>query len=218
MFLGSAAARPDAAPAEATGPACALAMVVLAGLCVVIGLGGFALVPRLAPAVRQLTGLTAGGAAAVLGCDVGRILLAVRLLGAVFLLLVLVLAACGRGWLRGREVGSPPTWDCGYAAPTARMQYTASSFAQPIVELFAPVLRTRTDEVRPVGLLPDRGSSGDRDAGRRGGGALQARVSAPLARLAERLHWLQQGRVQLYVLYIALTLLVLLVWKLGLGR
>jgi hypothetical protein len=27
--------------------------------------------------------------------------------------------------------------------------------------------------------------------------------------------WLQQGRVHLYVLYIALTLLVLLVWKVG---
>jgi len=30
-----------------------------------------------------------------------------------------------------------------------------------------------------------------------------------------RLRWLQHGNVHLYVLYIALTLLVLLVWKLG---
>jgi hypothetical protein len=29
-----------------------------------------------------------------------------------------------------------------------------------------------------------------------------------------RLRWLQHGRVQLYILYIAVTLLVLLVWKL----
>ena len=29
-----------------------------------------------------------------------------------------------------------------------------------------------------------------------------------------RLRWLQQGSVQLYVLYIALTLLALLIWKL----
>jgi hypothetical protein len=29
-----------------------------------------------------------------------------------------------------------------------------------------------------------------------------------------RLRWLQQGRVQLYVLYIAVTLLFLLLWKL----
>jgi hypothetical protein len=29
-----------------------------------------------------------------------------------------------------------------------------------------------------------------------------------------RLHWVQHGKVQLYVLYIAVTLIVLLVWKL----
>jgi hypothetical protein len=32
---------------------------------------------------------------------------------------------------------------------------------------------------------------------------------------ASKLRWLQQGRIQVYVLYIALTILVLLVWKLG---
>jgi hypothetical protein len=38
-----------------------------------------------------------------------------------------------------------------------------------------------------------------------------------VARLFGRMRWLQQGRLRLYVLYIALTLLALLVWKLG-GR
>jgi hypothetical protein len=33
--------------------------------------------------------------------------------------------------------------------------------------------------------------------------------------LLSRLRWLQHGRLQLYVLYLAATLLVLLVWKLG---
>ena len=36
-----------------------------------------------------------------------------------------------------------------------------------------------------------------------------------LDRALVRLRWLQHGAVQLYVLYIALTLLALLVWKLG---
>ncbi len=36
-----------------------------------------------------------------------------------------------------------------------------------------------------------------------------------LGRLAGRLRLLQRGRLQLYVLYIAAALLVLLVWKLG---
>ena len=36
-----------------------------------------------------------------------------------------------------------------------------------------------------------------------------------VAWMASKLRWLQEGRIQLYVLYIALTILVLLIWKLG---
>jgi len=44
---------------------------------------------------------------------------------------------------------------------------------------------------------------------------LYAPMFTGLARGLAALRWLQHGRVHLYVLYIALTLLVLLVWKLG---
>ena len=40
-------------------------------------------------------------------------------------------------------------------------------------------------------------------------------VFAAIAWAASKLRWFQHGRIQLYVLYIALTILVLLVWKLG---
>ncbi len=35
-----------------------------------------------------------------------------------------------------------------------------------------------------------------------------------IERLFLRLHWLQQGRVQIYILYVAVTLLALLIWNL----
>ncbi|MCU0292514.1 MAG: hypothetical protein MUF10_11100 [Thermoanaerobaculaceae bacterium] len=217
VFLGVPRQGLDREPAEATPAGMRLAMATLAGLCVAIGLGSSYLVPRLVPAVGELTGLTREELLTVLGWDVGRILLAVGLVGAAFGLVALLLARLRARMLRMREVGSSPTWDCGYAAPTARMQYTASSFARPIVELFSLVLHTRIDEVRPVGMLPS-------------GARLQTRAPdvaeahgfrpafVAVARLSERLHVLQQGRVQVYVLYIALALLVLLVWQLGLGR
>ena len=47
------------------------------------------------------------------------------------------------------------------------------------------------------------------------GERLYAPVFTGIGRGLSALRWLQHGRVQLYVLYIALTLLVLLVWKLG---
>ncbi|MEI6810071.1 MAG: proton-conducting transporter membrane subunit, partial [bacterium] len=56
----------------------------------------------------------------------------------------LVLTVLRRAILRGRSVGKTVTWDCGYAAPTPRMQYTASSFSQPVTNLFRRVLGPRT--------------------------------------------------------------------------
>ena len=62
---------------------------------------------------------------------------------------------------RGRaELARGDTWDCGFGPPTARMQYTASAFAQPIRRIFAPVWRlheTVEREPRPgLPLEPER--------------------------------------------------------------
>ena len=47
-------------------------------------------------------------------------------------------------WLQGRQARRSATWGCGYTAPTPRMQYTGSSFAEHfarIFDAFLPVLR-----------------------------------------------------------------------------
>ena len=46
------------------------------------------------------------------------------------------------------------TWDCGYARPTSRIQYTASSFAQMIVAMFRWVLRPHIHRPHIDGLFP----------------------------------------------------------------
>ena len=122
-------------------------------------------------------------------------------------------------WLRHRllakrNVQTAVTWDCGYAHPTARMQYTASSFAQPLTELFTPVLRTRRRFTPPAGLFPQSSSLATEtpDVARE---VVYRPVFAGIDSVLARWRWLQHGKVHLYVLYIALTLLVLLIWKLG---
>jgi hydrogenase-4 component B len=74
----------------------------------------------------------------------------------------LALAAVGAvGWLwrRIRKGGLVRglTWDCGYAAPTARMQYTAGSFAGIITEWFAWILRPVRHADRPEEIFPRSG-------------------------------------------------------------
>ncbi len=46
--------------------------------------------------------------------------------------------------LRRRQVTRRPTWGCGYTAPTARQQYTATSFASNFTELAHPILHEET--------------------------------------------------------------------------
>ena len=122
-------------------------------------------------------------------------------------------ACAGRCWRAGRW-RQTVTWDCGYARPTARMQYTASSFAQPLTELFRLVLRTRVRAGRAGGPLPGASACWSRETPDVFREAVFRPAFAGIRRALDRLRMLQHGRVQLYVLYIVLTLLVLLVWKL----
>ena len=126
----------------------------------------------------------------------------------------LLTALLRRRLLRGRTVETTVTWDCGYARPTARMQYTASSFAQPLTTLFRLVLRTETRAEPPVGFFPRQGAlfTETPDAFRE---ALFRPAFAGIGRALGRLRLLQHGRIQLYVLYVVLTLIALIAWKLG---
>jgi hypothetical protein len=115
--------------------------------------------------------------------------------------------------LTGRPQTVVATWDCGYVKPSARMQYTSSSFAQPLVDLFAPVLRTHKHLEAPAGHFPSIASVRTHTAG-----VFRRLLFDPLFAAVQRAliagHFLQHGRVHLYVLYIALTLLILFAVKL----
>jgi hydrogenase-4 component B len=68
---------------------------------------------------------------------------ALQTLGTLHLALaVLIVLASFWLWhsLSAKGLRRGPTWDCGYAAPTARMQYTAGSFAGIITEWFSWIL------------------------------------------------------------------------------
>jgi hydrogenase-4 component B len=119
-----------------------------------------------------------------------------------------------RRLLAGRSVEETVTWDCGYARPTARMQYTASSFAQPLTALFSLVLRTRTRLSPPEGFFPRRAAL-HTDTPDVFSDLLFRPVFTGIERALDRLRVVQQGRIQVYVLYIVLTLIALMIWKLG---
>lgn len=209
-FLGEPRSR-AAGEARESGALLRVPMAILAIACLAIGLGSPWLLGLLLPAIPYAAAFPAPALAA--GFDTAAPILArVAAVCGLFLLLLLSAAALRRLLLARRGVARAGTWDCGYAAPTVRMQYTASSFAQPILELFAPLLGTRVSSLKPMGLFPSRASHATEtpDSFRE---RVVAPVAAEVARRVAPFRRIQEGRVQVYVLYIALTLLAVLVYQ-----
>ena len=213
VFLGEP--RSDAAAgAHEAGFAMRLPMVVLAAACILVGLLAPFLLRFLHPVLCTVTasGLAPAAVLEYLTAASGSLFVFLAAVSVFLALLALILVL--RAWLLlGRDVREGVTWDCGFARPAARMQYTASSFAQPLVDLFRAFLWTRRTCVRPQGYFPGEASlrTETPDLFREG---LFAPLFLKIERILGSLRWLQHGRVQLYVLYIAVVILVLLVWKL----
>jgi hydrogenase-4 component B len=108
-----------------------------------------------------------------------------------------------------RPARREPTWDCGYAAPSARMQYSASSFADGLVGLFRWALWTERHAAGIAGVFPApaRLTTHLPDP-------VLDRMIVPAAGWLTRatiwLRWFQRGHLHSYVLYILITVIVAL--------
>jgi hydrogenase-4 component B len=213
VFLGEPRSD-EAARAHEVGAAMRWPMVVLAGLCVVIGLAAPLWPLVLQPAMAILVPDNLREAAASGAKQAAGSLLAMVVGSYVLLGLIVLIASLRRKLLAGRRVEQTVTWGCGYAAPTPRMQYTASSFARPLTLWFRQFLQPTDELHQPRGLFPKNASlhTHTPDLFRR---FVYEPLFAGIAWLASKLRWLQEGHIQIYVLYIALTILILLIWKLG---
>ena len=200
-FLGNARS-PEAEGAKESPFAMLFPMAILAGICVFIGIAPWLVPPLLDPVIASWVGVPSSlssapslGSVAPLGF-VGAVSMALLALAAV---VALVLSRAMRRARRG------VTWDCGYARPTARMQYTASSFARGIVDMFGWALHPPKEPARIEGPFPAVARmDGEVDD------AVLDRALVPALRALERLsswsHRFQTGLGQQYVLYILIAL------------
>lgn len=115
--------------------------------------------------------------------------------------------------VHGASIRRAPLWDCGFARITPRMQYTATAFAMPIRRVlgFLFDIREQVDLVSPQNhpVMADHIRYRLRIRDR-----IWDWLYAPLADvafwIARRVGKLQQGRIQIYLLYSFVTLIVLL--------
>lgn len=183
-------------------------MAILAVLTLGMGL----LILPLLPVLDRILGVVAPGRGGSLALPLASILgHDLRLL---LVLEGVLLALCGLAlaWLkhRKRRADAPPTWDCGYAAPTARMQYTGSSFADG----WALVLPGVTQRVRSIrGLFPGPHAFRLVALDAVGDGLVAPWFGRIAVRLL-RFRRLQPGFLALYILYLLVALLGVFLWLL----
>jgi len=116
------------------------------------------------------------------------------------------LAAAGLWWLarkNGQRRGK--TWDCGYAMPAARMQYTGGSFAGIVAGWFSWLLQPERRSQRPRGLFPAAALRVETIPE-----TILERVIEPVAdvimQVATAARRLQHGRLQFYIAYLLVGL------------
>jgi hydrogenase-4 component B len=174
-------------------------ILALAAACIVLGV-----VPSLGIA------LVSRGAAELSGAP-GAVVPDVATSGANALttLALGMLAFCAALWglrlllVRRRIVRHAETWACGFEAVTPRMQYTASSFAAPLLDIFGRVggqriIRSPSSvHTHAIDLVLD--------------GAVLPAWEA-LLRVALRIRAAQHGRLHVYLLYVMAAVIVMLVY------
>jgi hydrogenase-4 component B len=200
LFLGAPRTQ-AAARAHESGPWMRAPMLVLAGVCVLIGLAPVLLWPVVARAVGIWhPAWIPGEAPAPLGTlGWGQVALA-----------VLTVAAVGWLWRKSRSNGLRRglTWDCAYVAPTAHMQYSGGSLSGIVAGWFGWVLQPQRNLRRPRGVLPAGAFLIERMPE-----TVLERVVTPVGevviRISTAVRSLQHGRLQSYILYLVAGLTVL---------
>jgi hydrogenase-4 component B len=208
VFLGTArsdhARHAHESPPWMLGP-----MGVLVACCFLIGLAPLLIAPVIGKGVSAWApGLTDAGTRLVALAPLGRIsAVGVGLLAG-------LLGVGGALWLRLRRgvVEWGAIWGCGYVAPTPRMQYTSSSFAQMLVGLFGWALRPRTQKPTGLSLFPQKSTFHSEVPE-----TVLDEAVLPVFRFGGWLFsWFrvfQRGSIQTYLLYIFIALIVLLLWR-----
>ncbi|MBQ0150384.1 MAG: hypothetical protein KBT08_07215 [Bacteroidales bacterium] len=154
----------------------------------------------------------AGSSALAMTADLGHVGFA----GLILLLLAgLIYTAKSRHNTR-RQVSEGPTWGCGYTEGTPRIQYTATSFVKTYVQLFSFILGTRKEQEIPTEIFPASGHFESESYDKLESNLIDKPLDA-YRRFTDRFSFLQNGKMQFYVLYgiifIVFTLIISIIFR-----
>ena len=132
---------------------------------------------------------------------------------ALFAFLVVLAGACLLRKLLylNKPVSYSATWGCGFTQSSARIQYTGTSFARSIIEFFRPLVSIRTHYASLTKNFPENIPYETKVADIAELG-MQYYLVRPLLRFLDRFRWIQHGKIQVYIGYIVIAIVVLMVF------
>ncbi|HAX92758.1 MAG TPA: NADH-quinone oxidoreductase subunit E, partial [Bacteroidales bacterium] len=139
----------------------------------------------------------------------------ISLISGVFIMLVLALSLYRQFHLKSVKVSRGPTWGCGYTAPDPKQQYTSTSFAYNYNHLAKPVIGTKKmmPEIMEEEIFPEERSfsSASDDVFQK---VIIDKPAFLVSSLLKKIAVMQTGKVQHYILYafIFMLIVLLLTW------
>ncbi len=115
------------------------------------------------------------------------------------------------------KISWSPTWSCGYVAPTPRLQYTAGSFVRSYTKLFRSILIFSKKEKEVTEIFPVGGHYESHAYDKLEKWLIDAPVNA-FQWLMGRFLFLQNGKLQVYILYGILFILSVIAIPLLFGK
>jgi len=187
------------------GASMLIAMSILAGACVFIGVFPQLIIQLPIKAVSALgLGFDPTAFEPILQMT-GNITLAALS----FLVVLVVIIAIRSFSYGGKTITKSGTWGCGFTQPTVKMQYTGSSYASFILDFFRPVAPLVEDHPKIAGRFPLKTyyKSHINDIA---GIYMNRIIVNPILFLFDKLRWIQHGDIHLYIGYILLAIVLLL--------
>ena len=130
----------------------------------------------------------------------------------VFLMVAGSVYALRTRFVSQRKVGAEPTWGCGYPAPGRRFQYTGKSFTKTLARLFYFIT---SEEKKYTAIEPGRAFPANRSYASTYAEFFEKniinRISNVLLNSLNYFTFIHNGRVQMYILYGLIFMLLIIV-------
>lgn len=208
IFLGQARRKPDHAPVEVPLSMLWPQYLVVALMLTIAFVPGFFFNP-----VLEILKLKSGT-----GIEIPFFEKYTSLIGDIGLYSLLLIIVVGMIWLlrslvmKNKVVRVDATWGCGYVAANSRQQYTGKSFSKPLAKIFNFLVpeKKRYNELQKGEIFPSarQYSSHYQDLVER---IIIGPVSRRLLYASNYFSFIQNGRIQSYVLYGILFILLIFV-------